>query len=219
VNLALQPLIDRELEPDEKIVYQAQPDSRLAARGGWVWKIIGGMVFAVAAYFFWTSISLFQVMGSILLNANSSFEKIAATVLILLAFGLVIVPLRVGLWAINMPLHLATDAESTAYVVTDRRALIIVPVGRKFEILKYDRNQIQNFELSERFDGSGTIRFVLNRSVHIPPIKALIAVLEESGSGTPVRFVALRPSVRFIEIGFTDIPNVREAERALRVMN
>jgi hypothetical protein len=207
MNAALQPLIARELELDEKIVYQAQPDPKRAAQGfgwlvfiGWLIGIFAELPLLLLAFYLATGlfIKLIPIYGDggrwqILGNATdlgTYFAAFLVTALLVLLLGSFVAIM------IFAPQMTAKTATITAYLVTNRRAIILRLLGGSHVVQSYSRSQFTEFERIENADGSGTIYFI-----------------------SDYRLGHRKEKVEVKKVGFENILNVREAERALSAMD
>jgi hypothetical protein len=130
----LRAVLRRELEAHERIEWLDQPSAVQRARG-----TIGAVLFGIP----WTAFSLFWMVGA----AQGS-----------LAFALFGVPfVAIGLGMLASPVMAARAARSSAYVVTNRRVILIEASGRSFSIKSLGPDRLDRLERRERADGSGDL--------------------------------------------------------------
>jgi hypothetical protein len=181
MDLALQELprelaerVESELAHDERAAWLAQPSSRRAAA-----RALPICIFAVP----WTAFAVFWICGAAGFKIPD-FSKGGFDLFPLFGVPFVLI----GLGMLSAPWWAARAARATAYVITDRRALIIALSG---SVRSFTAEKLKDLERRQRPDGSGDI--VIERTVY-------------EGSR--------RSSVR--EIGFFGIPDAKRAEDLLR---
>lgn len=205
--------IAAELESGERLRWQGQPVvGASAAKGAWVITI-----FAIP----WTAFAVFWTLGAagILFGGGHGDHTPLPVRIIFPLFGLPFI--GVGVWMLTMPARakkkLARMAERTAYVITDRRAIIfdagfasggpfagmvassplgaVLPEG-SLTVRSYRPAQLQNLTRVLHKDGTGDLLF------------------EETTVTYPVRNHQTRTMTQ--SIGFRSISNVTEVERLLK---
>jgi hypothetical protein len=85
-----------------------------------------------------------------------------------IVFPILGVPLiLVSLYCLAIPYWVWRAARRSAYVITDRRAIILDAVGwRSTKIRSFGPDQLKNFTRREKSDGSGDVVFVLSGGGH-----------------------------------------------------
>lgn len=165
-----------ELGDNEHILWLGQPIPRRFALTS-----LPAVLFAIP----WTAFALFWIAGASgfkVPDFSKGFDFFPL-------FGVPFV--LIGLAMLSAPLWMIRKAKRTAYVITDRRA-IIFSGGFSINIRSFSPEAFGNTERRQRADGSGDIVFADN--------------LSYTGDNC-------RPIAR---AGFIAIPNVKEAERLLR---
>lgn len=101
---------DAYLDPDEEILWQARPDSRITWRGGEIWTVlIGVIILAFIAFGLWDTWR--HSDGSVPFTLGSAFS-----VLVFMAIGILVM--------LSGPVGLHIVREGTWYTLTTRRAII-----------------------------------------------------------------------------------------------
>jgi hypothetical protein len=249
MNAALQNLISRQLNPNEILVYQGQPDAaREFARGWWITPIgflmaggallpllfiaaMQGLVRPLFLSSWWFAFQgwLLEVTGDLnfvnwlqqVLTQNpwGAFGSVPGPGLVLIPFVFVLVLfLAFGVWLMLSPQRFAKTAKNTLYMVTNKRAIIIEPSWRAFQISSYNKNQLEHIERVERLDGSGSLYFASNW-VESAQNNTSHATVHHGASTQQMTVQHAVPTFRRIRIGFENIPDVQAAERALHAIS
>ena len=138
-----------ELRPGETLVWTGRPIPAVAARGAWIFSIVGGVMLI-------PMVVMAVVFGGIFL-AVALLAKSACFLLFLLPFFGVLM-IIVGIVAL-MPFLARRQAGNTVYALTDRRAIIWQKGPFAFHVRSFAREQLQEFQRSERPDGTGDLIF------------------------------------------------------------
>ena len=171
----LRATVERELAAGERIRWCAQPNPRRLTL-----LTLPLVLFAIP----WTAFSVFWMWGA------SGFGKAPKGLGI--AFSLFGIPfVLIGLGMLSAPFWARRKARRTAYVITDRRA-ILFEGGWSLKVESFPHGQVQSIYRRERRDGSGDLVFRRNQWRDI-----------DGGHRTA-------------ETGFVGIPNVREVETLLQ---
>lgn len=205
IPIKLRRTIDRELQPGERLRWVEQPIARFFTASSVRTSLFGVL---------WTAIALFWsggVLGFRWPDLSKGLQAKTVFALVGLAFAVI------GLELILTPFWSWHRARHTAYLVTDQRALTI-QAGRSTEIRSFSADQLSQLERRERADGSGDV--IIGKEIVMPMLDSTeIAGRSESQAGpvdpdpTTARLMAQAPSR---EIGFLNVRNPRESERALR---
>ena len=210
-------LVLRELGPDEQLRWFAQPRPLAFILGG-----IPAFLFAIP----WTAFALFWTYGAAGFRIPD-FSEPDPTMLFPL-FGLPFI--LIGLGMLSSPLWLVRRALRTAYLVTNKRAVIIGGGGRR-EVHSIAPEQFGEIVRREGKSGRGDILFA--GAAQAPASQEGLKIngkgVGQSGPSPRVaeqlaRFAVLanasvaRRSGKRIPLGFLDIPNPREVEELLRSM-
>lgn len=168
-------LVEGELEPDERIVWQARPmRGRFALR---IWPL-------VAFGAFWTAGCIYGLVSTLRMSSGAGGGPDP--------FLLFEMPfLLIGIAMLCSPLWMLFKARRTAYVITERRA-ILFDGGLSTTIRTFDPPQLDNLEFRRRRDGTGDI--ILGRKT----------LRDVDGD------------VQSWPFGFFCIPDVKETEKLLR---
>lgn len=182
--------LKQELEPDERLLWSGQP---IASRVFRVSFII--YLFAIP----WTAFALFweaMAAGSIWGSMDKMPDGMGLAMgIVFPLFGLPFI--AIGFWMLAKPFSIRRMAANTIFAVTSKRALIFTK-GAKKELRSFPYENMQGLiNRKEEKDGSGSLIFSLK--------SAPVEIGRGSGRDTD-------PFAR----GFEYIPNVREAETALR---
>ena len=141
----LQALVDRELEPGERVVWYDMPIPRFFTP-----LTLGTFLFAIP----WTAFAIFWVMGASGFKMPDFSEGINFFPLFGVPFVLV------GFGMLSTPFWFYRKAFRTLYVITDRRAITFIG-GRSTTIRSYPPNRLQEIYRKERRDGSGDVVIAL----------------------------------------------------------
>ncbi|HUW57483.1 MAG TPA: hypothetical protein VMZ92_12670 [Planctomycetota bacterium] len=152
-------LVNRQLAPDERVLWAGQPvPGRLARR-------TLPIVFVGIA---WTAVILF------LMWAASTFWRILAVGVSVLAVPL----LLIGLAMLLSPLLAVRKARRTTYVVTDRRAIVIAGFfSRSVEC--FGPGHLRTLRLDEDPDGSGDVAFAHSGFYGVDNVRQVEAMLKD----------------------------------------
>lgn len=181
--------LKQELAPDERLLWTGQP---IASR-------VFRMSFAIYLFAIpWTAFSLFwefMAAGSIWGSMDKMPEGMGLVMgIVFPLFGLPFI--AIGFWMLAKPFSIRRMAANTIFAVTSKRALIFTQ-GSKKQLRSFPYENMNGlFDRKEGKDGSGSLLF----NVKSEP--------REEGR----RNRDMDPFAR----GFEYIPNVREAETALR---
>ena len=140
---SLQEIISSEIERGEKVLWAGQPDPARFAR-----KSLPIVIFGIP----WTAFALFWVAGAAgfkIPDFNKGWDLFPL-------FGVPFV--LIGLGMLSAPQWLKRKARNTAYVVTDKRA-VIFEGGRNTAIRSFGPEALEDLKRTQRADGSGDIAF------------------------------------------------------------
>lgn len=141
----LRELVDRELDPGERIEWVGVPKKVLFQPAS-----LGAFLFGIP----WTAFAIFWTAGAAWMTSQSDME-----VGMFRLFPLFGVPfILVGLGMLSSPFWAMRKAGKTVYVITDRRA-ITFEGGRSISIRSYDPDKLTEISRREKADGSGDIIF------------------------------------------------------------
>lgn len=136
-------LVERELDPGEKILWIDQPIPKFWNAGS-----IAMFLFAIP----FTAFSIFWMGGVAWITSQDS--NAPAGINFFSCFGLPF--LLVGLGMLSSPIWMYRAAKKTIYAITDKRAISIVG-GRMMKVRSFQPEQLKNLERIERSNGSGSI--------------------------------------------------------------
>lgn len=144
----LERLIDDELEQDEVKVWVGQPIPGRAARRTW-----GAVAFGIP----WTAFALFWTAGAAGFtwppaSGGGGWSGFSLFPLFGLPFILV------GCVMLSSPYWARRNARRTAYVLTDRRAIVFAG-GRSTAVKSFRADQLREVSRTQRADGSGDVVF------------------------------------------------------------
>ncbi len=144
----LRRLVDDELEPGEDTIWLGQPLAGRAARRTW-----GAVAFGIP----WTAFALFWTAGAAgftwpTFTGSGGWGGFSFFPLFGLPFILI------GCFMLSSPYWARRNARRTAYVVTDRRAIVFAG-GRATAIKSYRPDQLHQVSRTQRADGSGDVVF------------------------------------------------------------
>jgi len=191
---------EEELAPGERLVWHGSPKPlRLRAAGLLMAVVTAG--FLVAAVGAFRNVARTSTIPEGFETPGDGAQPL----LLLLPFGMVFVTVVALILA--TPFWAARRLTHTVYVITDRRAVIIVgTLGRS--VRSFTASMMGSLERRERRDGSGDLIFARRLSEEGFDTEADLGL-----DGGP------RPNGRRMgveEVGFIGVPNVREVERLLR---
>lgn len=142
----LQSIVTGELEPGERVVWSSSPKPKLFSGGTLV-----TFLFAIP----WTGFAIFWVAGA------AGF-KIPRSLSFALLFPLFGVPfILIGIVMLLSPLFAYQNALRTAYIITDRR-VIIIDGGRSRTIRSFYPDNLSDVFRREHSDGTGDV--IINRN-------------------------------------------------------
>jgi hypothetical protein len=147
VSLALHTAVERELEPSERVAWIAMPRPRLLTLG-----TVSGSIFGALC----TAMVLLGFVNGFPASAQMPSGVVAGV----LGFGLFAL---MGLSLLLMPLWAYRRARRTVYVISDRRAIIILATGRATTIQSFWPDQLHTLTCVERRSNLGDV--VLSRLV------------------------------------------------------
>ncbi|MFO0829190.1 MAG: hypothetical protein U0572_13705 [Phycisphaerales bacterium] len=140
----LRDLVERELEPSERLLWMEQPIPRFFSGAS-----LGAFLFAIP----WTAFAIFWICGAAGFKVPD-LSKGGASLFPL--FGLPFV--LIGLAMLSTPIWAYRGMRRTIYVVTDRRA-IVFEGGRKTTIRSFEPSRLKDVFRREKRDGSGDVVF------------------------------------------------------------
>ncbi len=172
--------VSRELAPDERVLWVGQPAARQA-----LLRSLPILLFGIP----WTAFSLFWMgaAGGFVFSDGPSVPSDAGWGrYAFAAFGLPFVAIGVGM--LSSPYWIARTLKRTVYLITSRRAMIIV-AKRSTNVRTFQREVLQRIERIERKNGTGDL---------------IIVPVQNSGSS------------RLPAVGFLGITEPRRVEELLR---
>jgi hypothetical protein len=140
---ALRAAVEGELREGEHVTWIDQP---IASR--FLWTALPTLIFAVP----WTAFSLFWTWSAYAMTRGRGAAGLAFA-----AFGLPFV--LAGLGMFTSPYWIRRAAQRTLYVLTDRRAIILVPTWRGIRERSFEPAQLHDLRRTQRADGSGDLVF------------------------------------------------------------
>lgn len=144
----LQAMIDSELEPGERVLWQGMPIPRFFTAAS-----MGAFLFGIP----WTAFAIFWTAGAAWGVSESGGPGLFSV------FPLFGVPfILVGLGMLSSPIWAYRSARKTAYVITDRRALSFETGYRAITVRSFPPERLQDIYRREKPDASGDI--VINRN-------------------------------------------------------
>ena len=139
----LQDLVERELEPDEELIWVGQPIPIYFTASS-----IAAVLFAIP----WTLFALFWICGT----AGFKIPAFGPEMLFPL-FGVPFV--LVGLGMFCSPLFVRAWLKKTAYVITDQRAIIFAGAFFSTKIVSFPPEELGKLQRKEKADGIGDVLF------------------------------------------------------------
>ncbi|MFT5465491.1 MAG: hypothetical protein ACI8UO_000586 [Verrucomicrobiales bacterium] len=133
IPLSLQAMVDRELDPGERITWMQMPVARYFTAGS-----IAAFVFAIP----WTAFAIFWM---VMASQGSTIFSLFGIPFVLIGIGLLLSPV----WNYRA-------AKKTIYVITDKRA-ITIHGGTRSRIQSYLPDRLRDLRREERPDGSGDV--------------------------------------------------------------
>jgi hypothetical protein len=145
ISLNASRLVNAELHDGESIVWSSAPKP-----GNLVLKTLPVILFAVP----WTGFAVFWMVMAGGFNSGSGFQIGSVFAL----FGVPFVLIGIGM--LLSPFLVIRAARESAYVITDRRALVFTakPWGGT-AITSFPPDQLKNLTRNQRLDGSGDVVF------------------------------------------------------------
>ena len=138
-----------ELRAGETLVWTGRPVPAVAARGAWVFSLVGGVMLI-------PMVVMGVVFAGIIL-ALALLAKSWCFALFLVPFFAVMLAM-VGIVAL-MPFWARYRAGNTVYALTDGRAIIWQKGPFAFHVRSFTREQLTEFQRNERPDGTGDLIF------------------------------------------------------------
>ncbi|MEM9538627.1 MAG: hypothetical protein AAGA60_03850 [Cyanobacteria bacterium P01_E01_bin.42] len=149
----LRKIIDRELDPGEFIDWIGQPKPRFFTAAS-----INSFLFAIP----WTAFAIFWMYGASGFQLPNFSDGFKPEEHLFPLFGIPFVAIGFGM--LTSPFWVWLKARSTAYVITDRRAIAFESGIRNVTIRSYSPKQLQEIFRRERRDGTGDI--IITTSTH-----------------------------------------------------
>ncbi|TWT90772.1 hypothetical protein Mal64_11690 [Pseudobythopirellula maris] len=140
----LRNLVAKEIDRDEILGWIGQPSPRAMSRRATPLFMFGCV---------WTAFAVFWVCGAAefeLPDWDEGFDFFPL-------FGLPFVVIGIGM--LSSPIWFRRSAKQTAYVLTDRRAVLFVKELTGIRVRSFKPKQLQNLERRQRADGSGDLIF------------------------------------------------------------
>jgi hypothetical protein len=138
-----------EMRPDETLVWTGRPIPAVAARGAWIFSLVGGVMLV-------PMVVMAVVFCGITLAITLLTKNICFALFLLPFFAVLLV--IVGMIAV-VPFWVRYRAGHTVYALTDRRALIWQKGPFAFHVRSFAREQLLEFQRNERPDGTGDLIF------------------------------------------------------------
>lgn len=178
---SLQRLVDAELESGERVTWAEQPIPRRLARA-----TLPVVLFGIP----WTAFALFWMAmaseGVARSNGSGLFDLFPL-------FGLPFV--LIGFGMLSAPWWAALGAKGTAYVLTDRRAIVIESAPWKgVSVRSFAPEKLGDLQRTQQPDGSGDLVFTQDS--------------RRSAKGRDYT----------VDVGFLAIPDVKAAEERVRAL-
>jgi hypothetical protein len=146
---SLRDLLDRELEKKEPIRWMGQPKPRFWGNRESVSQFLFSIPWTAFALF-WTGVAATGVLS------DKEFDWRFQVEYIFPLWGLPFI--LIGLFLMSAPLRHWNTLRKTLYVVTDRRAIVLV-AKRSIEVKSYFGDDLDSLSRIERKDGTGSILF------------------------------------------------------------
>jgi hypothetical protein len=176
----LQAMIVGEIDPGERVVWSGQPIASRLAR-----KSIPIVLFGIP----WTAFAIFWVamasLGAGKANAPGPFFLFPL-------FGVPFILIGVGM--LTSPFWMRRSARRTAYVLTDRRAIVFQGGLRSIAVRSFEPESLTDLERRQFADGSGDLIFA--RDVR----------------------TGAKGRTNVTEVGFLAIPDVKAVEAEVRAL-
>lgn len=173
----LRALVEAELASGERVTWAEQPIPGRLARSA-----LPIMLFAIP----WTLFALFWIGG-----AWAATSRGGGADQLFPLFGLPFV--LVGVAMLSSPYWAARSAKRTAYVLTDRRAIVMRSEWTGMTVRSFEREKLGDLRRTQDADGSGDLVFT-----------------QDVQSG--------RRGVTTTDVGFLAIPDVKAAEERVRAL-
>jgi len=143
--------IAAELQPGEVLIWTGQPVPAVAARGTWIFSVIGGVMLVpmliVAAFI----MSIMLVMTVL----NRMFGLMGICFMLFFGFGL----LAMMSFFILLPWLTRRAAANTAYALTNRRVIVLGAGAFAARIQSFGPQQLGQMFRTERVNGTGSLVF------------------------------------------------------------
>lgn len=137
--------VDAELQPGERMVWAGQPMPGRFAR-----RSLGYVLFAIP----WTAFALFWIAGA----SGFKLPDFSHGAGLFPLFGVPFV--LIGFGMLSSPLWMRRKARRTAYVITDRRALIFdAGAWRSTTVRSFEPHRLGDIRRVQHADGSGDLIF------------------------------------------------------------
>ena len=138
-------MVGSELQPGERITWAGQPIPRFFAR-----RSIGAVLFGIP----WTAFAIFWIAGA----SGFKWPDFSHGAGLFPLFGVPFV--LIGFGMLSTPYWMRRKARRTAYVITDRRALILDGgAWRSVTVRSFEPKRLGDFRRVQRTDGSGDLIF------------------------------------------------------------
>lgn len=138
-------LVDAELQPGETIVWTGQPLPGLFAR-----RSLGFVLFGSP----WSAFAIFWIAGA----SGFKLPDFSHGAGLFPLFGVPFVLIGIGL--LSSPWWMRRKARRTAYLITDRRALVLAGgPGRSMTIRSFEPHRLGDIRRVQNSDGSGDLVF------------------------------------------------------------
>jgi hypothetical protein len=141
--------LNAELRPGETLVWTGRPVPALAARGAWIFSLVGGVMLI-------PMVVMAVVIGAIV-AVVALLAKSPCFLLVLLPFFTVLLVI-VALVAL-VPFLARRHVKNTVYALTNLRAIIWQKGPFAFQVRSFAREQLLEFQRTERPDGTGDLIF------------------------------------------------------------
>jgi hypothetical protein len=177
----LRALVESELQSGERVTWVGQPIPGRAMLGA-----LPIVLFAIP----WTAFSVFWIAGA---AAGTAHSRDPGVFRMFPLFGLPFV--LVGLGLLASPLWVRLTAKRTAYVITDRRAIVLAGGwAGSVTVRSFEPAQLTDLRRTQRSDGSGDLVFT-----------------QDVSRGN-------RGAIRTTDVGFLAIADVKGAEERVRAL-
>jgi hypothetical protein len=147
-----EPLAQRlhaELQPGETLLWTGRPIPAAAARGIWIFSLVGGVMMIPA-------LIMAAVMGLIVLIVALLAKSLCVVLFLLPLFAMLCLMIVLLL---ALPLYVQRQARHTVYALTDRRAIVWQKGFGAMRVRSFNRDQLAALQRTERPDGTGDLIF------------------------------------------------------------